>query len=770
LIAFLFLFFFQGFLANAAELLPYGDLSYRWEGMCDCHYFADRGDAVLHNHITQSLNEILSRDIQYHYYFEFFNHKAGRNIDVLLIPQGSQLPRRYLVNNQCSLLETAKPLSILLQSVIYGPEIGKLYSNRWESIRGDFTGKGVEHYFSIENPDELAHRVDNARVWCDPVADFEITGHSRIQPLNGIQWKIFTPSTYSAGKMVPLRFWNSLRSKWSLTETDSFGRPNGGYSRSSQRRDFPSLGMKDVVPLGILPLPALRGLRYFRVQHEDTCAYSSDFEANAEDFISIRFPAEAKILITPVTCAEADRKLRVRIEFPGSLEGLEPNVEIVLNGPFGLIDRRVLKIKESLDLEYPNPRIAGDYTIQVSTRIAGEGRVDSVSKTFSIQAPAMTINGPSTAPIGAKIELLADSGGAPVVPVSWNYLDEFKTLRNSKTPYNSITLSWGAPGEYPVEAFAFWNEGCEAKSSTLIDLFDLTPRIDLQATGVEHSCDEEKPLEVVYKIDPGVLTLKEISIDWYRDGILLKSSSIQVSSGAENASGKEQLDHGHLPGSYRAEISVRAEVKSGFERTTKSSVVFNVLPMGPESIDVTIARYAKMNEPLSISWTRTGAASGPLTSSRPMRIWTYLSESGSNLMGPVNADQWQKTWTRRGTYPVSLEARWSPECVARAEREVRIVGDLAAYFPSAFTPQGDHLNDHFRPTSLDVGDAKLLILNRWGEILYRENAPDAEAIRGWDGTYGGKPSPDGVYVWQFEGLDYLTGKRLSFSGTVHLLR
>jgi gliding motility-associated-like protein len=136
----------------------------------------------------------------------------------------------------------------------------------------------------------------------------------------------------------------------------------------------------------------------------------------------------------------------------------------------------------------------------------------------------------------------------------------------------------------------------------------------------------------------------------------------------------------------------------------------------------------------------------------------------------MNANRWQKTWTERGSFPVSLETRWSNECVAKAQREIRIIGDLSVFVPNAFTPQGDRLNEVFRPVSLDVKDTRFLVLNRWGEILYRESAPDAEHLRGWDGTYGGKPAPDGVYVWKFEGSDYITKKPLQFTGTVHLLR
>jgi gliding motility-associated-like protein len=749
-----------GVSTDAAELLPLGDFSAKWEGMCHCHY--RYGMADLHNHVTQSFYEKLSRDIRYQYRFHFMNHLFGHNIHVLLVPEDVEFPPKYLVNEECSLLDSVKDQSILVQSVLDSSDAPKLYSPQWESIEGKFTGKGIEAYFALENPVELTHRVDNARVWCEPTADFAVNGYSKILALNGIQWKAFTPSQYPLGTLDPLKFWNSVKSKWRLVETDSFGKPITGYQASATRNDSPSLGIKDSSPLAILPLAPLTGLRYFKVIHEDACAHYSKFEASFDDHLMIRFPPEVRVRVEPIPCSDFDKKLKIRIEFPGSLEGLETDVEVVLSGPSGEIDRRVFKIDAALDLEYPNPRVAGSYALKVSTRITGEPVTQSVSKTFSILPPELKIQAPSSAFVGAPVDFFADTGSAPIVPIRWKYRDEQQVLKNFSDTSNRIRLSWGDAGIYQVEADASWNEQCVARDTTQVEVQEIEPRVDLAVNTQNQDCDSGSPLEVRYHIDPGLVTVKAFTVDWFKNGIRVKSQSLLPTSGSTS------FDPGHEPGDYRAEFRLKTEAKPGFEKTWVYSKSFVVAPLSPEAIDIVLSPYGKRDQAIDISWLRVGRGSN--LSPPNTKVWTYRSETGQLLLGPMNADRWQKTWTERGSFPVSLETRWSNECVAKAQREIRIIGDLSVFVPNAFTPQGDRLNEVFRPVSLDVKDTRFLVLNRWGEILYRESAPDAEHLRGWDGTYGGKPAPDGVYVWKFEGSDYITKKPLQFTGTVHLLR
>ncbi len=90
------------------------------------------------------------------------------------------------------------------------------------------------------------------------------------------------------------------------------------------------------------------------------------------------------------------------------------------------------------------------------------------------------------------------------------------------------------------------------------------------------------------------------------------------------------------------------------------------------------------------------------------------------------------------------------------------------YIPNAFTPNGDGINDEFKPSALDVEDYEIEIYNLWGEKVFSTNTPE----NGWDGIYKGKQSPQGVYLYKVKFKGY-TNKQLrnyNFKGNLSLLR
>jgi len=66
------------------------------------------------------------------------------------------------------------------------------------------------------------------------------------------------------------------------------------------------------------------------------------------------------------------------------------------------------------------------------------------------------------------------------------------------------------------------------------------------------------------------------------------------------------------------------------------------------------------------------------------------------------------------------------------------------FFPDAFSPNGDNLNDSFRPVIENVYSFKMNIFNRWGQVIY-----SAEIIGdGWDGKIKGRDCPVGLYSYE----------------------
>ena len=84
------------------------------------------------------------------------------------------------------------------------------------------------------------------------------------------------------------------------------------------------------------------------------------------------------------------------------------------------------------------------------------------------------------------------------------------------------------------------------------------------------------------------------------------------------------------------------------------------------------------------------------------------------------------------------------------------------YFPTAFSPNGDGLNDLFLPQGKDYQGIELQIYDRWGGLLFSSQSPPFA----WDGS----DAAGGVYVYRFRYFNTLALQEEEVSGQVVLLR
>lgn len=101
----------------------------------------------------------------------------------------------------------------------------------------------------------------------------------------------------------------------------------------------------------------------------------------------------------------------------------------------------------------------------------------------------------------------------------------------------------------------------------------------------------------------------------------------------------------------------------------------------------------------------------------------------------------------------------------RATDEVTVFFRGSLFVPNTFTPNGDQVNESFRAITREVKHFELHVFDRWGEVIFSTEDPEA----GWDGTYHGIPSPVGVYVWRID-LVEKGGTSRTVYGHVTLLR
>ncbi|MCF8370618.1 MAG: gliding motility-associated C-terminal domain-containing protein [Bacteroidales bacterium] len=87
------------------------------------------------------------------------------------------------------------------------------------------------------------------------------------------------------------------------------------------------------------------------------------------------------------------------------------------------------------------------------------------------------------------------------------------------------------------------------------------------------------------------------------------------------------------------------------------------------------------------------------------------------------------------------------------------------YVPNAFSPNNDSKNDLFMVQSRMTNDIYFAVYNRWGQKVFETT----EVGRGWDGTYKGKPEPEGVFVYYMKATCW-DGSSFEKKGNVTLLR
>lgn len=69
---------------------------------------------------------------------------------------------------------------------------------------------------------------------------------------------------------------------------------------------------------------------------------------------------------------------------------------------------------------------------------------------------------------------------------------------------------------------------------------------------------------------------------------------------------------------------------------------------------------------------------------------------------------------------------------------------MRIYLPTAFTPNGDGLNDTFGAVGEGIEAFHLVVYDRWGQVIFSTKNPGHR----WDGSYNGKKVPQGEYSYE----------------------
>ena len=139
--------------------------------------------------------------------------------------------------------------------------------------------------------------------------------------------------------------------------------------------------------------------------------------------------------------------------------------------------------------------------------------------------------------------------------------------------------------------------------------------------------------------------------------------------------------------------------------------------------------------------------------------WTPPTGLNNNsIQNPIATLLSSQTYTVRGTSPHG--------CYGEAQVTISVVPPDWINIPSAFSPNGDGINDLLYLNTKGISDFHYFkIYNRWGQVVFYATQSDV----GWDGRFKGAEPVGGIYTYELRGVT-TKGKIIKKEGTVLLLR
>jgi len=143
--------------------------------------------------------------------------------------------------------------------------------------------------------------------------------------------------------------------------------------------------------------------------------------------------------------------------------------------------------------------------------------------------------------------------------------------------------------------------------------------------------------------------------------------------------------------------------------------------------------------------------------------WHWDMGDGKFSDQPDPSHQYQEV----GFYDVTLTVVDTNGCkvIVDKPRYVEVGRSVFIIAPTAFSPNGDGVNDFFHISHRYIRNLEVNIYDRWGNLMYTSDNPSFR----WDGSLKGQPLPEGVYVFRAEGAA-MDGTPVSATGTITLVR
>ncbi|MES2004140.1 MAG: gliding motility-associated C-terminal domain-containing protein [Bacteroidota bacterium] len=147
--------------------------------------------------------------------------------------------------------------------------------------------------------------------------------------------------------------------------------------------------------------------------------------------------------------------------------------------------------------------------------------------------------------------------------------------------------------------------------------------------------------------------------------------------------------------------------------------------------------------------------------------WQWNFGNGVTSTQQIPGPQSYPLLGRRSNYTTRLVATNQYNCSDTTYKIITVLASCYIAVPSAFTPNGDGLNDYLYPLNAFKADNLLFrVYNRYGQIIFEAR----DWTKKWDGRVNSIPQPSGTYVWTLDYINRDNGQRVSLKGTAVLIR
>ena len=296
----------------------------------------------------------------------------------------------------------------------------------------------------------------------------------------------------------------------------------------------------------------------------------------------------------------------------------------------------------------------------------------------------------------------------------------------------TVSVSESNVSEYPVTVTM-----CPGESITVHGIAVSSPGVYIDTFAVAGGCDSVS----IVTVNESVITVPVITGQlWYCSG---ETASLSTT-----------------PQNYTSYSWSTGSTQSGINTTTNQPITVTVT--NADGCTATSAPVVLTHPPLA------GLNANPSTGTAPLIVDFTNTSTGANsydwyfpsidTFSTVTMDGHTHTYDQTGVYNVTLVAH-SEHCSDTAVVTITVITPdqpLDIEIPNVFTPNGDGVNDFFTFNSNNVSTLEVVIVNRWGNLMYKTDDINFH----WNGKdMNGRLVTEGVYFYTYKAIGVMGDER-----------